>query len=131
MGMEYRMFGYLDLDGNPVERTPDKNMYSYDAFVVYKSSEYSSTDFAVYSDRMIRWNRENFERAVKTVWPEHTGSQMFYGRTHSDIEKFLSVYYDKTVKLTAIMEGCNFSGGYPYWVFYYKEQTTHEGGNNS
>jgi hypothetical protein len=53
------------------------------------------------------------------VW--NNEGQYFNNRKPQDIEIFLSKYLEKSITLTGIEEGCNVSNGYPYWIFYYKE----------
>lgn len=110
----------IGADGKPIKRTPDKYPYSYDPFVVWKSRNFSPADSYVYSDRMMQQNHEKFADACKKVW-KNTG-QMFYSREPEDIEKFLSIYFDREVELTMVMEGCNVSNGYPYWIFILKDE---------
>ena len=60
MRMEYDEMGccgfyYFDLDGNPIERTPQTHPYSYEEFVVFKSQDFKTDDIAVYHDRMLQW----------------------------------------------------------------------------
>lgn len=112
----------LGLDGKPVERGPNEYPYSYDPFVVFKSTTFDKSDSYVYSDRMMQWDRDKFAKACEEVW-NNTG-QMFHSRTPEEIERFLSIYFDKEVELTLIMECCNVSNGYPYWMFAlkYKEE---------
>lgn len=112
---------FEDLDGNPIERTPYSHPYSYDAYVLYKSPDYDKTDRWVYSDRMRQWDRDKLQDAMRTVWPDQAGSQSFSGKNPADINRFLNLYFGKEVRLTAIMEGCNVSSGYPYWIFVYRE----------
>ncbi len=112
---------YLDLNGKPVKRTPWTHPYSYDEFVLYKSEDFDPMDSMVYHDRMLQWDRDTFGKAVSKVWPEAPGSQMFSGKSPVDINKFLNLYFGKEVKLTAVLQGCNLSNGFPYWVFAYKE----------
>lgn len=139
--MEYKgyMDGvYLDLAGNPIERTPETYPYAYDAFAVYKSEDYKETDSKVYSDRLLEWDPSAFKAAVCEVWPETPESQMFSGKKPGDIQRFLSLYLKKThssstnpyakaswdkkdIKLTAVMQGCNVGNGFPYWIFAYRE----------
>jgi hypothetical protein len=59
-----------------------------------------------------------YNKCCLNIWNDE--SQYFTNRTPKDIEKFLSLYLGKYIELTLIMEGCNVSNGYPYWVFYYK-----------
>ena len=114
---------FCNIDGVPVERTPYSHPYSYDEYVIYKDESYDKTDDWVYSDRLLQWNRTIFVNAVKAVWPGKSSSQMFYDKKPEDLNKFLSLYFGKKVKLTAVMQGCNISSGYPYWIFAYKEET--------
>lgn len=123
IGMDVRPveYDYVGLDGKPVKCTPWTDPYSYDEFVLFKADDFNAMDSWVYSDRMLQWNRKEFEDAVHEVWPKKTGSQMFYNRKPEDITRFLSLYFGKEVKLTAVLQGCNVSNGYPYWIFAYRE----------
>ena len=47
--------------------------------------------------------------------------QRFDSKNVSGIRKFLSMYFDKEIELTAIMQGCNHFSGFPYWIFFYRE----------
>lgn len=119
--MEHMDGVYLDLAGRPIQRTPLTHPYSYEAFVLYKSKDYKETDSQVYSDRLLEWDSLAFKAAVREVWPEKPESQMFNGKKAIDIQHFLSLYFRKNVKLTAIMQGCNVGNGYPYWLFAYRD----------
>lgn len=44
----------------------------------------------------------------------------YYEKAH--IEHFLSVYFGKSVKLTAVVQCCNQASGFPYWCFFYQER---------
>lgn len=112
---------FVDIDGNPIERTPFSHPYSYDAYVVYKADDYNKKDTWVYSDRLLQWDRGAFKTAVREVWPDKSGSQTFSGRKPEDINRFLSLYFGKEVRLTAIQQACNVSTGYPCWIFAYRE----------
>lgn len=112
---------YFDLNGMPVERTPISHPYSYDEFVVFKSRRFEKTDCMVYHDRMMQWSGSAFAKAVCEVWPDKPQSQMFSGKRPADINRFLNLYFGKEVELTAVLQGCNVSNGYPYWIFAYKE----------
>lgn len=114
-------YGYVGLDGKPVKRTPRTDPYGYDEFVIFKADDFNETDSWVYSDRMRQWDRQAFENAVHEVWPVKTGCQLFSDRKPEDLNRFLSLYFGKEVKLTAVLQGCNVSNGYPYWIFAYRE----------
>lgn len=111
---------YRSLSGFPVERNPIDYPYSYDEYVTYKAKDFDeSKAFGMYSDRMSGYGREKYNAACQQVWGNQ--SQSFDSRTPEDIERFLCIYLDKTVKLTAIVKGCNASSGFPYWAFLYEE----------
>lgn len=111
---------YRSLSGFPVERNPIDYPYSYDEYVIYKAKDFDeSKAFGMYSDRMPGYGREKYNAACQQVWGNQ--SQSFDSRTPEDIERFLCIYLDKTVKLTAIVKGCNASSGFPYWAFLYEE----------
>lgn len=111
---------YVDLNGRPVERTKMDHPYSYDPFVVWCGAFNEATSRCVYSDRLFQWNSNKFNECCIKVFTNK--GQYFYDRTPEDIERFLSEYLGESVKLTAVMEGCNASSGYPFWVFYYESK---------
>lgn len=115
----YSTSPYVDWNDKPVERTPDKFRYSYDAYVIYKKSEeYNQT---VYSDRLHQWDYEKYNRLSE----KHFGNQGQYwnNRDTDKIEAFLRDYYDKPeLELIGIMEGCNASSGFPYWIFFFNSK---------
>ena len=74
----------------------------------------------VYSDRLFEWDSEKFRLCMDSVF-NNTG-QLFYDKKMADVEKFLSLYFDKDVELVAMQECENTFNGYPYWRFDYKEK---------
>jgi len=110
---------YIGLDGNPNERTPRTNPYSYELFETY-SHERREDDEAVYSDRMRQWDYSKFNDCCMKVWG-NTG-QYFDGlKTSEEVELFLCLYFGEEVVLTAVFQGCNWSNGYPVWLFLYRK----------
>lgn len=109
----------LDLHGNPIKRSKDKFPYCYDEFVVWSSDYNKGKSETVYSDRLYQWDSEKYAKCSLEVWGNV--GQWFNNRKPEEIGKFLSLYMDTKIKLTAIVEGCNVSNGYPYWAFYYEE----------
>lgn len=107
----------VDLNGRPVERTKEEYPYSYDPYVVWEDN-YNKTNECIFSDRLVQWDYNKFNKCCKKIW--NNDSQYFDDRLPKDIEKFLKLYLNKQIKLTAIMEACNCSNGFPYWIFYYK-----------
>ncbi len=112
---------YVGLDGRPVEHPPYDYPYSYDAYVTYKHKSFRPTDHMDYSDRLWEFDPPKFRAAAAQVWPDTPHSQMFRDRKPADVERFLSLYFGKPVKLTAVLQGCNRGNGNPYWVFAYRD----------
>ena len=111
---------FVDLNGNPIKRTPLSWTYSYDEFVIWKDENFKKEECsAVYSDRLLQWSHEKFDKCCQEIFKNK--GQYFSERDPKDIEKFLSLYFEKEIKLMAITQGCNTCTGYPYWVFFYKE----------
>lgn len=108
-------------DGKRIERTPSSHPYSYDAYFTWRSDRFETTDRAAYSDRLFQWDSNRFNKSVAAVWPEDPIGQMFYSRQHTDIQRFLCLYFGKDIELTGVLQGCNVGNGYPYWVFAYRE----------
>lgn len=122
---EMGIYGYetdtrhLDLDGNIVTKTPFTNPYDFDEYVEWKGN-YKKHDSAVYSDRLYQWDTAKYKICYKEIFEKE--GQLFNGKNPYGIEKFLSLYFEKEVILTAIMRGCNKSSGFPYWIFFYREK---------
>ncbi|MFJ8528309.1 hypothetical protein [Bacillus sp. NPDC094106] len=117
-GTGWMNFSYVDLNGIPVKKTKEDYPYSYDPYVVWEKDYVEGKSNTVYSDRLLQWDYKKFEECCMDVWGNQ--GQSFHNRTPEDIESFLSKYFCKEVKLTAIMECCNVSNGYPIWMFYYE-----------
>lgn len=112
---------FVDLDGNEIKRNPFSHPYNYDEYVIWKDENFNKEKYgAVYSDRLYQWDWEKYNRCCQEVF-ENQGQQ-FYQREPKEIERFLSMYFDKEIKLTAVMQGCNQSSGFPYWIFLYEEE---------
>ena len=110
---------FVDLDGNPIKRTPYSNPYNYDEYVVWKDKNFDKEKYsAVYSDRLWQWDYEKYQRYCQEVFKNR--GQRFDEREPKEIEEFLSMYFNKEIKLMAVMKGCNVSSGFPYWVFLYE-----------
>ena len=112
---------FVDLDGNPVKRTPFTDPYTFDEHVIWKSEEFvKQKSNVVYSDRMMSRDFDKFSRCCQEAF-SNTG-QFFDNRPPEETEKFLRLYLGKNVKLTAITKCCNQATGYPIWVFYYESE---------
>lgn len=107
---------YFDLDGKPTERTPDKYPYSYEPYVQWKGEFDGQKASSYFSDRLRQWDYKKFDECCEKVWGEKM--EYFQNGNPKYIEKFLSLYFERKTKLTAILEGCNYGNGYPYWIFY-------------
>lgn len=110
---------FVDLNGKPIERTPLSYPYNYDEYVIWKDENFNEEECsAVYSDRLFQWDYEKYNKCCQEVFKNQ--GQQFYEREPKEIEKFLGMYFEREVKLTAVIQGCNQSSGYPYWVFFYE-----------
>lgn len=109
---------YTRLDGTPVSRNKIEYPYSYDPYVQWKTDENEKWDSVVYSDRLLLWDFNKFNVCCQQVFGDK--GQSFSNREPEKIEKFLSLYFDCSIKLIIIQEGCNVSNGYPYWIFHFK-----------
>lgn len=110
---------YLGLDGNPVSRIPCVYPDSYSEYVVYKSDEYKNTDYIVSNFHLIRNNRKAFQRAIRKTWNSRDYKQSFHNKKPEEIEEFLNICLGASIKLTAVLQGCNINDGSPYWIFAY------------
>lgn len=117
-GYHYTGYDFVDLNGKPIERDPWEYPYSYDTYVLWRGDYNKKKAHFVYSDRMFSWDSKKFNECLEKVFSNK--GQDFSSRPPKKIEKFLSLYFDKEIKLTAILQGCNHSSGFPLWVFVYE-----------
>lgn len=110
---------FVDINGKPIPRTPHTHPYNYDEYLIWKSACDIKNSHRVYSDRLFQWNPKTYNKCCQEIF--QNTKQDFSRRNPKDIERFLSMYFEKEIKLTAITCGCNQSSGYPYWVFFYDE----------
>jgi hypothetical protein len=102
------------------ERTPFTHPYSYDEFIIYDDTDGidRSQIHANYSDRLYQWDYRKFDMAMKQT----TGDtrQRFSGLSVEQLSKFLQLYHDDTsIRCVKLVQGCNQSNGYPYWILFY------------
>lgn len=109
----------VNIHGEFVERTIDEYPYSFDPFLIWKG-DYKETDTIVYSDRLYQWNSKKFNDSYGSLWGSN--GQSFSNKSPEEIEKFLSLYYGDNIILTGIEYTCNFSTGFPIWVFYFRSK---------
>lgn len=111
---------YSDLDGNPIRKTPETNPYDYDSFVIYIDPLYKKgKGKSVDSDRLYQWDSNKYNECHLKIW-NNTRQDFFYA-TPEEINKFLNLYFNRNLKLLAILQCCNCGNGYPYWTFIYEE----------
>jgi hypothetical protein len=89
--------------------------YNYSPFVHWSEPGFEK-DPAEYDDRMQQWDRDKWEEARRTL-----PSGRFEHQTSDALSVFLSAYWGKKMRCTALVEGCNVSNGYPYFVFYHRD----------
>jgi hypothetical protein len=109
----------VNINGEQIQRTPEKYPYSFDQYCVFKAANFPETTDTVYSDRMWEWSPEKFAACHVRAFDKE--GQYFYRQAPEKIEKFLQYYFGIDLELTGIEIGCNCFNGYPYWVFYFKK----------
>lgn len=110
---------YFGLDGRMIQRTPIDYPYSYDEYLLWRHDYHKDKSKTVYSDRLYQWDSKKYDKCCEEIFGNH--GQYFDDRNPKDINKFLNMYLGKEVKLTAVLQGCNRSTGYPFWKFVYEE----------
>lgn len=117
-----RCDGVHNIRGERVERDQYQYPYSYEPYAVYVSKDFQPTDKSVYSDRIREWDQNKYNEVCKVIWPGVAHATMGYhaSRDPDTVERFLSLYFDKNIKLTGIEEACNYANGYRYYIWYYK-----------
>jgi len=111
---------YIGMDGRPVKKTKFSDPYSYDEFVLMGDSG-EKYNHAKYSDRLMQWDFKKHERCLEKVFGDK--GQIWSNRSFNQIEEFLKLYFEEeSIALTMVVEGCNNSNGYPYWVFFYNQK---------
>lgn len=125
--------GYFDADGKVCSSTPLNNRYSYQEFVLWKrkNCQIDSNKLAAeYSDRLYQFDSDKYNKLCIKYFGN--SGQMWYEEREPDrIESFLQEYLEKPIKLAMVLQGCNRSNGYPYWVFqYYYSSSLKDGVHN-
>jgi hypothetical protein len=115
---EWINYSHVNIDGRPVEKTLDRWPYSYDAYMTWKGDYHKGKGDAVYSDRLYQWDSKKYDECCRAIW--NNEGQYFNNREPKDIERFMCLYFGYKIKLTGIETGCNYSTGYPYWVFHFE-----------
>lgn len=99
----------------------DRKLISKEKPPAYTDNEYyKGNNTTLYSDRLLQWDYDKFNACCQQVWGNTR--QNFYNRTPEEIERFLSIYLAKSVKLTRITQETNASTGCPYWRFDIKKR---------
>lgn len=72
------------------------------------------------TDRLMDWDFDKYNECCMKVWG-NTG-QCFDRRSLTEIEDFLSLYFDSEVVIYGMIMNKNAFNGYPYWTIYYSER---------
>lgn len=113
---------YLDLKGNIVKRNPVEYPYSYNPYVIYKADDYKESDLPYYNDRVIDsyYTSQEIDNALSQMGLKRYGAhwERLSWTNPEQIGRFMSILMKKNVICTAIMQGCNYGNGNPYWLVY-------------
>jgi hypothetical protein len=116
-GRSARSFGPKAGWVNPHQenRTKSQSPYAYSEFYHWKAEDFDpKTCSADYSDRLSQWDSIKYRAA----WSLNKKRFEYY--SPEECSKFLTEYYGKPIEATALVEGCNPSNGYEYYIFFYK-----------
>ena len=99
--------------------------YSYDEFMQWQARGFEFAGYGAhkeitgaYSDRLFQFDSDKYDSCCLTVFSNK--GQYWGNRAPRKIEAFLQLYFGcPELKLKYVIEGCNPSSGYPYWVFGY------------
>lgn len=72
----------------------------------------------IYADRMEMWDLAKYNECCRSVWGKYIAR--FYDLDSKDVEKFISLYIGKSVKLIAVYVNQGYNG-YDYYRFDYSE----------
>lgn len=96
--------------------------YSYSPFFHWKK-DWKQNDTCAYDDRMREWKYDLWNEVCAELPLMQHGIRRFEYQTPETLSKMLSKYCGEPVTCTALVEGCNVSNGYPYYVFYWRANT--------
>lgn len=98
---------------DPAARTKLTHPYSYDPITQFRSPDVQANG-TVYTDRMLGWDSNK----LNTLSEKHFGNrgQHWDRRGPLQIEAFLRDWFEcSELRLSAVIEYCNQSTGYPTW----------------
>lgn len=106
-----------DLTYNNPIRTIYTHPYSYDPILVYKDENFKPGQ-SFYSDRMSLWDSEKLSALKEKM---NLNDYCWRSPNLNELNLFISEFFNKPLKITRIVEMCNVSNGYPYWLIGYEE----------
>lgn len=110
---------YVGLNGQPVFRSPVSFPYNYDPFVIWMGDYRKDKGKLVYSDKLYFWNEDKFIKAFCQVFDG--GPYSFADKAPEKINEFLNLYFDKELKLTAVIQALSLTHKRVHWGFVYEE----------
>lgn len=105
-------------DDDPNKRTKEKYPYSYDAHYLWRDFEKDNMEgiSSVYSDRMMQWDSEKYERARS-----FSGGGWIESISKEAAKKFVQSYYGGKYNCVGFGICCNQSTGYGIGLFFIKD----------
>lgn len=100
---------------NPVKTKWDYP-YSYDPILIYKSSNFKQ-DKSFYSDRLVLWDKKENLDILKKKY--HLNDYCWSNQPVEVLNNFISDFFEQKIEINRIIEMCNVSNGYPYWLINY------------
>lgn len=118
-GVEYDETKYCDLEGNIVENNPMEYPYSYDPYVIYKSSDYKPTDVPFHCWEVMYSIKEEVDKALNQMGLKRFGPSWEHlsWEVPQQVERFMGILMKQNITCTAIVKCC-YGDGNPYWIVY-------------
>lgn len=126
------MSAYNNYTGKPAYRwvnphqtnyTPQERPYGYSAYYLIGDDKTRERCSVVYSDRLYQWDHDKAQR-VRDKTNDKFGIDRYGNWRKWNLETasyYLSLYWEKPIKVTAIAEECHLGNGFPLWIIWYKD----------
>ena len=115
----------INLTGNETVKKPYDYPNDFDEYIQWICDDFfDKPNHAIYTDKLYEYDSDKYKKCSIKIWGNDELD--FDNRTPIEIEKFLSLYFNKDIELISVNKTSNIESGNPVWVFYYRLKTNNK-----